>query len=339
MMEIRSPLPEKQKLITISVPVLNEEENIDRLLQRLDGVARDNPSYDFEFLFTDNASTDNTFARLAEKAVADRRIRVLRFSRNFGFQRSILTNLLNARGMAAVQIDADLQDPPELINQFLAKWEEGYKVVYGIRRRRVENLFMRLTRKLHYRLIRALSDVPIPLNAGDFRLVDRSIIDALGQQTDQTPYIRGKIASIGYAQLGIPYDRSVRVAGRTKFNMPALVRLSIDGICSQSTLPLQYITMFGFFTSLFSALLIVVYLVDYFLNERSTPQGFTTLVLLTLTSMSVQSLFIGLIGEYIGRIYNNVRGGPPTIIADRIEPSASTAGLPDTQGVLKSQSG
>jgi dolichol-phosphate mannosyltransferase len=135
----------------------------------------------------------------------------------------------------------------------------------------------------------------------------------------------------------------VRVAGRTKFNMPALVRLSIDGICNQSTLPLQYITMFGFFTSLFSALLIVVYLADYFLNERSAPQGFTTLVLLTLTSMSVQSLFIGLIGEYIGRIYNNVRGGPPTIIADRIESriesSASTDGLPDTQGMLKTNSG
>ena len=323
MTELSTQPPQQRPLITVSVPVLNEEGNIDRLLARLDAVARDNSRYDFEFLFTDNASSDNTFVKLAERAATDRRIRALRFSRNFGFQRSILTNFLNAKGQAAIQVDADLQDRPELITEFLAKWEQGYKVVYGIRRHRVENPLLKLARKLHYRLIQSLSDVPVPIDAGDFRLVDRVIIDALRQQTDQAPYIRGIIASMGYPQIGIPYDRMARVAGRTKFNLAALVRLSIDGICSQSTLPIQYITTFGFFTSLSSALLVLVYFIRYFASGGAVARGFTTLVLLMLISLSLQTLFIGVIGEYVGRIYNNVRGGPLTIIADRIEPNTA----------------
>jgi dolichol-phosphate mannosyltransferase len=314
---------QSRKLITISIPVFNEEDNIDRLLERLDAMVRSNSRYDFEFLFTDNASTDNTFAKLAERAALDRRIRVLRFSRNFGFQRSILTNFLNARGDAAIQIDADLQDPPELITEFLTKWEQGYKVVYGIRRRRVENRLLKLARALHYRLIQALSEVPVPLDAGDFRLVDRVIITALGRQGDQAPYIRGMIASLGYAQIGIAYDRSPRVAGHTKFSLGALVRLSIDGICSQSTLPIQYITTFGFITSFFSAIFVLAYFIIYLVSGGTVVRGFTTLVLLILISMSLQALFIGVIGEYIGRIYNNVRSQQLTIIADRIDPSAS----------------
>jgi glycosyltransferase involved in cell wall biosynthesis len=314
---------QQRALITISIPVLNEENNIDALLARLDKVARDNSAYDFEFLFTDNASTDNTFARLAERAADDRRIRVLRFSRNFGFQRSILTNFLNAKGAAAIELDADLQDPPELVTEFLANWRRGYKVVYGIRRHRIENPALKLGRKLHYRLIRALSEVPLPLDAGDFRLIDRVIIESLRSQIDHAPYIRGIIAAMGYPQIGIPYDRTARQAGRTKFNLAALVRMSIDGICSQSTLPIQYITTFGFFTSLCSALLVMFYLVYYLAEGSGGARGFTTLILVMLISMSIQTLFVGVIGEYVGRIYNNVRGGPLTIVADRIEPTES----------------
>ena len=320
MTQLSVQTPQQRTLITISIPVLNEEENIDRLLTRLAAVARDNPRYRFEFLFTDNASSDDTFTKLAERAATDRRIRVLRFSRNFGFQQSILTNFLNAKGNAAVQLDADLQDPPELITEFLANWEKGYKVVFGIRRSRTENRLLNLLRKIHYRLVQSLSDIPVPINAGDFRLVDRVVIEALRQHSEQAPYVRGIIASIGYPQIGIPYDRAARVAGRTKFNLMALVRLSFDGICSQSTLPIQYITMFGFLTSLCSALLVVLYLIFYFSGALTEVRGFATLVLLMLTSVSLQTLFVGVIGEYVGRIYNNVRGGPLTIVADRIEP-------------------
>jgi dolichol-phosphate mannosyltransferase len=311
--------PGSHRLITICIPVFNEEGNIDRLLDRLNVVVKHHADYDFEFLFTDNASTDGTFTKLAEKAALDRRIRVLRFSRNFGFQRSILTNLLNARGAAAIQIDADLQDPPELFTDFLAKWETGYKVVYGIRLRRPEYWVLRLARKAHYRAIRAISEVEVPLDAGDFRLVDRVIIEHLRTYVDQTPYLRGIIASLGYPQIGIPYDRMARAAGRSKFNLAKLTALSVDGICSQSTKPLHYITVFGLLTSIVVAIMVLTYLLIFFFSSSDLPPGFTTLALLMLTSIGINAAFVGMIGEYVGRIYNNVRGGPMTVIVDRIE--------------------
>jgi polyisoprenyl-phosphate glycosyltransferase len=313
-------------LITISIPVFNEEGNVDNLIERLQAVTAQNPRYAFEFLVTDNASTDDTFAKLAEKAEAEPRLRVLRFSRNFGFQRSILVNLLHARGAAAIQIDADLQDPPELITQFLERWERGYKVVYGIRRKRTENALLQGARKLHYRLVNALSEVPVPLDAGDFRLIDRDVIEHLRTYEDRAPYLRGIIASIGYAQIGIPYERSDRTAGRSKFNFFKLLALSIDGICSQSTKPLQFITFFGFAVSLMTAILILIYLAAYLTGDSQEAQGFTTLVLLTLTSIGLNAAFIGLLGEYVGRIYNTARRGPTAIVADRIEPGLPAFG-------------
>jgi dolichol-phosphate mannosyltransferase len=305
--------------VTISIPVFNEEGNIERLFERLRTVASDNDAFDFEFLVTDNASTDDTFAKLAESAAADPRIRVLRFSRNFGFQRSILMNLLEARGDAAIQIDADLQDPPELIGEFLKKWQQGYKVVYGVRRKRKENIFLTSARKAHYRLIQALSEVDVPVDAGDFRLIDRDVIEHLRSYEDRSPYLRGIVASIGYAQIGIPYDRVERMAGRSKFNLMKLIALSVDGICSQSTRPLQFITFFGFFTSFVTAALVMFYILYYFFSDGVETQGFTTLAILTLGSLGINAAFIGLMGEYVGRIYTTVRGGPTAIIANRIE--------------------
>lgn len=310
---------QRRRLISISVPVLNEEGNIDHLIARLQGVARDNPAYDFEFVVTDNASTDNTFVKLAEHAASEPRLRVFKFSRNFGFQRSILFNLLQTRGDAAVQVDADLQDPPELIAEFLAKWEQGFKVVYGVRRKRKENVALLWARKLHYRLLSALSEVEVPVDAGDFRLTDRAVIEHLRSFEDRSPYIRGIIASIGYAQTGIVYDRAERVAGQSKFNFFKLLTLSIDGVCSQSTKPLQYITMFGFAVCGISMVLMLVYLIDYLFSASADQRGFTTLVLLVLASIGLNAAFVGLLGEYIGRIFNTVRGGPVAIVSDRIE--------------------
>jgi glycosyltransferase involved in cell wall biosynthesis len=310
---------ERRPLITICVPVLNEEGNIDRLIQRLRDIAGHNADYKFEFLFTDNASTDGTFAKLAEWVKREPRLRALRFSRNFGFQRSILTNLFDARGAAAIQIDADLQDPPELITTFLEQWRKGYKVVYGIRRHRRENPFLLTARKLHYRLINLLSESEVPLDSGDFRLVDRTIIDHLRDYNDRTPYIRGMIASLGYPQIGIPYDRSVRTVGFSKFNFWRLLTLSIDGVCSQSTKPLQFITVFGFVLSIVSAILVLVYLCAYLLGQDTDTRGFTTLVLLVLVSIAINAAFVGVLGEYIGRIFNVVRGGQLAIVVDRLE--------------------
>jgi polyisoprenyl-phosphate glycosyltransferase len=310
---------ERRPLITICVPVLNEEGNIDRLMERLRDIAAQNAGYEFEFVFTDNASTDGTFAKLAEWVKREPRVRALRFSRNFGFQRSILTNLFNARGAAAIQIDADLQDPPELITTFLTHWRNGYKVVYGIRRQRQDNPFLLMARKLHYRLINLLSENEVPLDSGDFRLVDRTIIDHLRDYNDRTPYIRGMIASLGYPQIGIPYDRSVRTIGVSKFNFWRLLALSIDGVCSQSTKPLQFITVFGFCLSFIAAILVLYYLVVYLLGHDTDSRGFTTLVLLMLMSIAINAAFVGVLGEYIGRIFNVVRGGQLAIVVDRLE--------------------
>lgn len=322
-------MSDHRRLVTISIPVLNEEGNIDNLIERLQAVAAANQSFDFEFLVTDNASADETFALLAAKAATEPRLRVLRFSRNFGFQRSILVNLMNARGDCAIQIDADLQDPPELISEFLQKWQQGYKVVYGIRRRRQENAIINLARKLHYRLINALSEVEVPLDAGDFRLIDRDVIEQLRTYQDGTPYLRGIIASIGYSQIGIPYDRSARTSGTSKFNLLKNISLSIDGICSQSTKPLQYITLFGFSVSALTVLLILIYLAIYLINYSAETRGFTTLVLLMLISIGLNAAFVGLLGEYIGRIFTTVRGGPTAVIADCIDP---IQGRPDKTG-------
>lgn len=313
-----------KRLVTISIPVLDEAENIKPLLERLRAVAETHPGYDFEFLFTDNASTDATFERLAEEARVDNRVRVIRFTRNFGFQLSILTNYLNARGDAAIQIDADLQDPPELFGEFLAAWEQGYKVVYGIRKSRPENLILRTARKIFYRALASLSSVDLPVDAGDFRLVDRTVIEALRQVRDEAPYIRGTIAQLGYQQIGIPYDRQQRQSGSSKFPLPALIRLGADGVCGQSTKPLELITLLGTIFSTISFVGALFYFAWYVLVIQKPPAGFTTLVILFLLSTSVQIAFIGLLGEYIGRIFRNTRHIPGPIIDQRIEPLRET---------------
>lgn len=306
--------------MTISVPVLNEAENIEPLMERLRAVASTYHRYDFEFLFTDNASTDATFERLASQARTDNRIRVIRFTRNFGFQISILTNYLNAKGDAAIQIDADLQDPPELFGEFLAAWEHGYKVVYGIRRSRPENPLLSSIRKVFYRGLARLSSVDLPVDAGDFRLIDRAVIENLREVKDETPYIRGVIAQLGYQQIGIPYDRAERQRGKSKFSFLALIRFAVDGVCGQSTKPLELITLLGTTLSFLSFFAALFYFAWYLFVVRKPPQGFTTLVILILLSTGVQTAFIGLLGEYIGRIFRNTRHIPAPIIDQRIEP-------------------
>lgn len=309
-----------KRLVTISVPVLNEADNIAPLMMRLRAVAEAHQRYDFEFLFTDNASTDATFERLAVEARADNRVRVIRFTRNFGFQLSILTNYLNARGDAAIQIDADLQDPPELFGEFLASWEQGYKVVYGIRRSRPENPVLSGARKLFYRGLARLSSVDLPVDAGDFRLIDRAVIEDLRKVEDEAPYIRGAIAHLGYRQIGIPYDRAERQRGTSKFRLLSLIRLAVDGVCGHSTKPLELITLLGTVLSLLSFFAALFYFAWYLFVIRKPPQGFTTLVILMLLSTGVQTAFIGLLGEYIGRIFKNTRHIPAPIIDQRIEP-------------------
>jgi polyisoprenyl-phosphate glycosyltransferase len=311
-------------LITFSIPVYNEEANIRPLLARCRAVADQCAGeYTFEFLFTDNSSRDRTLAMLEAEVASDPRVRVLKLSRNFGFQRSILANFLNARGAAAIQIDADLQDPPELATEFLRHWKNGFKVVYGIRQQRTESIVLLTMRKMFYRLVDRLTDFPVPVDAGDFRLVDRLIIEQLRTVTDRNPYLRGLIASFGYAQVGVPYSRSVRTAGASKFGFVKLLTLGIDGITSQSTKPLQYITLAGFVMCVVSIVLGLSYAAAWFMGYSRSSPGFTTLVILQLLAISLNAVLLGVIGEYVGRIFDNVRGHPMVLVEREIENPAS----------------
>ncbi|AKT37132.1 glycosyltransferase family 2 protein [Chondromyces crocatus] len=312
----------ERKLISIVVPVYNEEGNIVPLYEAVNAVfAPIADRYDHEFVFTDNRSQDGTFAELSALAARDARVRVFRFSRNFGFQRSIYTGYVKARGHAAVQIDCDLQDPPSLIVEFIRAWEEGNIIVYGVRRARREGWLITWIRKVFYRLIDLLSEDRLPLDAGDFRLVDRKVIGVLRRISDDKPYLRGTLATLGFQQKGIPYDRAGRVRGESKFSLRDLFGLALDGILAHSTVPLRVATYTGLAVSVITLLGVIGYIVGRILFGANWPIGFATTTVLILLSLSLNALFLGIIGEYVGRIYQQVRRRPLTIIDQSIERS------------------
>ena len=302
-------------LVTIVVPVFNEEDNILALHEAasrvMEGIA---DRYDWEFVFTDNHSSDRTFDIITELAERDPRVRGFRFARNFGFQRSIWTGYSLARGDLAVQLDCDLQDPPELIPDFLRLWEQGYRVVYGVRRSRKEAWWVNSVRKLFYRLIDFLSEDHLPKDAGDFRLVDRRVLDELLKIEDQQPYLRGSIAALGFSQIGVPYDRSERKRGESKFSWRDLATLATDGILNHSIVPLRIATFIGLAVSFITVLGMIFYTAGRLLFGQNWPAGFATTTALILLSLSLNALFLGIIGEYVGRIYRQVKKRPITII-------------------------
>lgn len=303
------------KLISIVIPVYNEEENIpllyERVLKVMDSLS---DRYRFELVFTDNHSEDNSFLLLKKIAEKDNRVRVISFSRNFGYQRSINTGYSFASGDAAIQLDCDMQDPPEMIGQFLEKWEEGYKVVYGIRKTRKEGWIINSLRKFFYRTIDMLSEDKLPRDAGDFRLLDRKILDELKKIHDASPYLRGTITAMGFDQIGIPYDRDARIAGESGFPFSQLVQLALDGIVSHSVVPLRIATFMGFLATLGALLLTFVYIFVRYFGIGEWPRGFATTYVLVLFGIGLNGLFLGIIGEYLGRIYLQVKVKPPVII-------------------------
>jgi polyisoprenyl-phosphate glycosyltransferase len=306
--------PEKP-LISLVVPVYNEEDNLDDFYADVRRVTDPLAAqYVFEFVFTDNHSTDNTPNFLRDLARADPRIHAYRFSRNFGYQRSILTAYLKCRGDAAIQLDCDLQDPTELIVEFLKRWREGYDVVYGTRVSRNESWKWSFVRKIFYWLVDFLSEDPIPLDAGDFRLVSRRVIEELRRIDDTRPYLRGTIATLGFNQLGIDYDRGARTRGSSKFSLHDNVMLALDGIVNQSVVPLRVATYVGIAVSFLTLLAIFGYLIAYFTVGFRAPPGFTTTTILILGSLSINAMLLGILGEYIGRMYLQMKNKSLSII-------------------------
>lgn len=325
----------EKKLISVVVPVCNEEGNIEPLYAALTevwhGLAE---RYELEIVFTDNHSEDETFNELKRLAARDPRVRVFRFSRNFGFQRSIYAGYMQARGAAAVQIDCDLQDPPSLIAEFLKHWEAGYAIVYGVRKGRKEGFWITFARRVFYRLIDKLSEDRLPHDAGDFRLVDRRVLEVLRRIDDQKPYLRGTLATLGFNQIGVAYDRDERKRGKSKFLLRDLFALALDGILSHSTVPLRMATYTGLFVSVVTFCAIVGYFVGRIVVGKTWPAGFATLTILTLLSLSLNAVFLGVIGEYVGRIYQQVRRRPLAIIEHHVDRSPVDERAPATASVL-----
>jgi glycosyltransferase involved in cell wall biosynthesis len=306
-------------LVSIIVPVYNEEDNIfpmyETLCPYLEALS---DRFCFEFVFTDNHSTDKTPDLLRLLARSDDRVRAFRFSRNFGYQKSVLTGYLRCNGDAAIQVDVDLQDPPEMIGVFLDRWQQGADVVYGIRQNRFEARRWRYARRLFYWLVDFLSEDPIPQNAGDFRLISRRVIEQLRVIDDNKPYLRGTIATLGFEQVGLNYERRSRTIGKTKFRFYDTFMLALDGIINQSIVPLRLAIYVGLLVAFLTVLAIFGYLVAYFTTGFRAPAGFTTITTLILASLGINALLLGVIGEYLGRVYLQLKKKPISIIEEEI---------------------
>ncbi len=305
-------------LISICVPVLNEEESIPRLLERLKSVTgKLEHKFNFEYVFTDNNSSDKTWENLQKYKREYVEIRAFRFGKNIGFQKSILFNYSQAQGDAVIQIDADLQDPPELIEQFLEHWIQGFKVVSGVRVDRKESPAMKVFRKIGYWFIDMTSEHPIKRNTGDFRLLDRSVVDALTNIKSPKPYLRGVISKMGLAEKDVNYSREARTHGESKFGVVELVKLGITGFSNHSNLPLRFANYVGLL-SLALSFVGLVYFVILKIYQPDLPRGFASLYVIILFGIGVNSILLSVVGSYIKKIYDLLSGEDPIIVTESI---------------------
>lgn len=309
----------EKKLISIVVPAYNEALNVEQLYREiLKEIQSLYGRYRFEFVFVDDHSTDATFERLSELADEDKRVCVYRFQRNYGVQRAVHTGFIIARGEAAILLDCDLQDPPSLIPRFLEQWEQGYKVVYGVRRTRKEGWLINTARQVFYWLVDRLSDDELPRDAGDCRLIDRCVINQLKTIHDTNIYVRGRIASMGYPHVGVPYDREARLHGKSSFTVFGLMGVALDGITSHSVVPLRLATMLGFLMVFAAGVGIVSFVVGKLAFGADWPVGYASLVVLLLLGMGLNALFLGIIGEYLARMYTQLKVNSESIFETRI---------------------
>jgi polyisoprenyl-phosphate glycosyltransferase len=289
--------------ISILVPCKNEQETVGLFLEAFAAAVGDLP-YEWEFVFVNDGSKDNTLEVLSELAQTRPGIKIVDLSRNFGKEIALTAALDHATGDAAIPMDADLQDPPELISEMTKLWEQGYDVVYAVRsKRHGEGLIKKATAYIFYRLIALTSRTEIPADTGDFRLIDRRVIDALKQQRETHRYMKGLFAWIGFRQIGIPYERKPRSAGKTKFNFFKLVELAIEGITSFSTGPLRLATVFGLLISV-GAMVYASVLIALKVLYGNEAEGYTSLMVAVLFMGGIQLVFLGILGEYVGRIFN-----------------------------------
>lgn len=305
----------RKPLVSVVVPVFNETEVVDMFHARMAAVADSTSDYEWEIIYVDDGSSDDSYAKMQSLAEADNRVRLLRFSRNFGHQVAITAGIDQARGDAVAVIDADLQDPPEVIARFIEKWQEGYNVVYGVRERRAgESRMKLLTAGLFYRTLKRLTNIEIPVDVGDFRLLDRRAAQHLNQMRESDRFVRGLVSWIGFRQVGVEYSRDKRYAGETKYPYRKMIKFALDGITSFSTVPLKLASILGYMASSLAFL----YLCSVFVQKAMgiTVPGFATIIVAIMFLGGVQLICLGILGEYIGRIFNEIKKRPIYIISE-----------------------
>ncbi len=312
--------PSGRLALSVVVPLFNEEDNVVPLLDRVYAILeRLPPETTFELVLVNDGSNDRTLARIREQMALRANLVLVNLSRNFGHQLAASAGIDIATGDAVILMDGDLQDPPELIEAFLAKYREGYDVVYAVRRtRKGESAFKLLTARIFYRTIKRLTKVAIPVDTGDFRLMSRRVVDALKRSPERHRFLRGMVSWVGFNQTGIEYDRDERLSGVTKYPFTKMIRFAIDGITSFSDVPLRFASYLGFISSAaaFIYALIVVGYKLFSLHPPGYTKGWASLIVAIIFLGGVQLISLGILGEYIGRVYDEVKGRPLYLIAE-----------------------
>lgn len=302
--------------LSVVIPIFNEEETLSRLYDRL-SAALVATGETFEVVFVNDGSRDRSEAMLREFHSRDPRFKSIHFSRNFGHQTAITCGIDHARGQAVVVMDGDLQDPPEVLPDLLARWREGYEVVYAVRQKRKEGVVKRAAYKAFYWLLRKVSYLDIPLDSGDFSLIDRRVVDILASMPERNRFVRGLRTWIGFRQVGYEYAREARFAGESKYNLAKLMKLAFDGLVSYSYVPLRLVSNVGLVVSL-TALVYMGYLLVARLFGGTPIEGWTSTVVILLFLGGVQLLSLGVIGEYVGRIFEEVKHRPHYVVRERV---------------------
>lgn len=319
-------MPSSAPEISVVVPLFDEEENLGELQRRL-SLALESLGSSYELVFVNDGSRDATGPLLDELRRADPHLVVLHLSRNFGHQAAICAGIDHARGEAVVLMDGDLQDPPEVLDQFILAWREGHDVVYAVRTQRQEHWTKRCAYALFYRVWRAVGELDIPLDSGDFCLLDRKVVEVLKHLPERQRFVRGLRSFVGFRQVGIRYARAARAAGEPKYTWPALLRLALDGLIGFSGFPLSLVTYLGLAVGVLAAALSLgMFVVGW--QQGTAPAGWLCAVLIVLFVGCVQLLGLGIVGEYVRRIFLEVKGRP-TYLVDRVCRAARpTAGQP-----------
>lgn len=307
------------KKISVIIPMYYEEEVVEECYNKIKNVLENLKDYDYEIICINDGSKDKTLDILEKIANKDNKVKVLSFSRNFGHQPAVTAGLKYVTGDCAIVIDADLQDPPELIPQMIKLWEEGNEVIYGKRKTREgESIFKLLTAKMFYKTLNALSDVEIPKDTGDFRLVDRKVVDILNSMPEHNKFLRGLWGWIGFKQIPFEYERKERFAGKTKYPLKKMLKLASDGIIGFSTKPLRIVGVLGIISIILSIAILIYSLISYIYGLNNLTPGWTSIMVTVTLFSGVQLLSIWIMSEYIGRIYDESKKRPQYIIEKKI---------------------